>query len=61
MDPGGFGTLVGFRPRVVPELELGRDDVEFVTLLDEVRVKFRSELSSDIVRIKLQLVESLRS
>ena len=49
VEPGGFGARVGLRPRVVPELLLGRDEVEFVTLLLEVRVKFKSELSSDIV------------
>ena len=50
--PGAFGgARVVFRPRVVPELLLGRDEVELVTLLLEVvRVKFKSELlSSDIV------------
>ena len=50
--PGAFGgARVVFCPRVVPELLLGRDEVELVTLLLEVvRVKFKSELlSSDIV------------
>ena len=50
--PGAFGgPRVVFRPRVAPELLLGRDDVEFVTLLLEVvRVRLKSELlSSDIV------------
>ena len=50
--PSAFGgARVVFRPRVVPELLLGRDEVELVTLLLEVvRVKFKSELlSSDIV------------
>ena len=70
--PGAFGGPRDvFLPRAAPELLLGRDDVEFVTLLLEVvRVKLKSELlSSDIVgeysatfspSIELQLVE-LRS
>ena len=50
LPPGAFGRVrVNFRPLVVPELLLGRDKVELVTLLLEVvRVKFKSELSSDI-------------
>jgi len=50
--PGAFGGPRDvFLPRAAPELLLGRDDVEFVTLLLEVvRVKLKSELlSSDIV------------
>ena len=54
--PGAFGgARVVLRPRVVPELLLGRDEVELVTLLLEVRVKFKSELSSDIVSYRASI------
>ena len=50
LPPGAFGRgRVNLRPRVVPDLLLGREEVALVTLLLEVRVKFKSELSSDIV------------